>query len=64
MLNVIELKPYITFIRGEYKVLEEDKFLDEHPELNKVMDYLLVKQNDHFEKQTAKLLEFMKNDTK
>lgn len=64
MLNVIELKPYITFIRGEYKALEEDRFLDEHPELNKVMDYLLVKQNDHFEKQTAKLLEFMKNDTK
>lgn len=64
MTKVIELKPYITFIRGEYKAIEEDEFLEAHPELQRIMDYLLVRQNDHFDKETAKLLELMEREQK
>lgn len=63
MTKVIELKPYITFIRGEYKAIEEDEFIDSHPELKRVMNYLLIKQNEHFDKETQKLLELMKKET-
>lgn len=62
MASIIDIKPYITFIQGNYKAVEEDEFLDAHPELKRVKGYLLSKQSDYFDKEVAKLLEIMDKD--
>ena len=50
MADIIDIKPYITFIHGEYKFVEEDKFLDENPQLQRIMPYLQKRHDEEMEK--------------
>ena len=59
MTNVIDIRPYIQFIHGEYKALEEEKFLDEHSQLKRLLAYLYKKQDDYFNKEADKLIKMM-----
>ena len=59
MTNVIDIKPYIQFIRGEYKAVEEDEFLDKHSQLKRLLPYLCRRQDDYISKETDKLLKMM-----
>ena len=59
MANVIDIKPYIQFIHGEYKAIKEDEFLNEHSQLKRLLPYLYKKQGDYFDKEAEKLIKMM-----
>lgn len=63
MLNVIEIKPYLQFIRLEYEI-EDEEFLAEHPNLKRLRKYLYERRDAHFDKEVEKLIKYMEKEKK
>ena len=60
MLDVIDIKPYLQFIRLEYEI-EDDEFLMLHPKLRRLKKYLYERRDDFFTKEVQKMIEREKN---
>lgn len=61
MENVIEIKPYLQFIRLEYEIEDED-FLAEHTQLKGLQKFLYQKRDEYFKKEAQKLIEQMEKE--
>lgn len=58
MSKVIEIKPYLQFIRLEYEV-EDEEFLAEHPKLKRLRTYLYKRRDAFFDVEVQKLLKIV-----
>ena len=61
MSNVIDINPYLQFIELEFEV-EDEEFLAEHPNLKRLRNYLYMRRDAYFKKETEKLLEEVRKD--
>lgn len=59
--NIIEIKPYLQFIRLEYEI-EDEEFLVLHPKLKKMRNFLYERREDYFRKDALKLIERLDNE--
>lgn len=59
--NIIEIKPYLQFIRLEYEI-EDEEFLALHPKLKKMRNFLYERREDYFRKDALKLIERLDNE--
>ena len=57
MANVIDIKPYVDFVHCKYKAIEEDEFIESHPQIKSLLPYLYQKQEEFINVEVEKFME-------
>lgn len=55
--NVIEIKPYVDFVHCKYKAVEEDEYIENHPQIKSLLPYLYEKQQEFIDIEVQKFME-------
>jgi hypothetical protein len=62
--NVIDIKPYVDFVHCKYKAIEEDEYIESHPQIKTLLPYLYKKQQEFIDVEVEKFMERVNKNEK